>query len=98
MAARGRGKFRVLERAFGEYRGISRRDQPDVALARRHPELLRQMQQHLAARGGATGLEKAQVARGDLGLARQRQLTEVPPLPPFANLSSDGLRGHALEG
>ncbi len=77
-------KRRIVERAFRIDRREARRHKHDVAFAKGHVELLRQEQHHLAARLRAPGLEKAQMARGDLGLESEIHLAQAAALAPFA--------------
>ena len=81
----------VVERAFAEGRRKPGRDEQHIALAQRHLELVGQAQQHLAARLRAPGIQKAQVAGRDLGLAGQRQLAPAAVLPPVADQVADRL-------
>src|SRR5580704_14028821 len=58
---------------------------------------LGKMQHHIAAGQCAAGLDKAQMLCRDVGIAGKRQLAEMPPLPPLAQMptdrSADGLHG-----
>ena len=49
------------------------------------------MQQHLAARMGAAGFDKAQMPGRDAGVAGEIELAQAPALPPLAQQSTDGL-------
>ncbi|MCY1559255.1 hypothetical protein D9M68_962750 [compost metagenome] len=49
------------------------------------------MQEHLAAGLGAPGFDEAQVARGDIGLAGEVELTEAATLAPLAQQGADGV-------
>ena len=73
----------ALQRAFREDRRVAGGEQHPVALAEGDFEPLGEQQDHLRARGRATGLDKAQVPRGDPGLERQLHLRQPPPGPPL---------------
>src|SRR5581483_459710 len=81
--ARG-GERGVFEWALGEGRRVPGGEQQGVALTQWHVELLGQTQYHLAARLRAACFEKAQVPRRNLGLTRQVELAQSPPLAPLA--------------
>jgi len=89
-----RGQFGRGQAALGEDGRIAGRDQQHVALAHRHLQPLGQPQHHLAAGRGAAGLDEAEMARGDLRLAGQVELAHAPAAAPFAQVISDGRRGH----
>lgn len=66
--------------------------QQHIALADRHLELFRKVQQHLAARMGSVGFHKAQMPGRDPGVAGEIKLAEAPALPPLAQQSAYRLR------
>ena len=82
----------IVELAFT----VDRRDaggrEQAVALAQRHVEPIGQTQHHLAAGHRAAGLDEAQVARRHVGVTRQVELTQAPPLAPLAQLRTEGAR------
>src|ERR1700732_4484052 len=88
---------RILQLPLRKYRRISGRDQQHVAIAQRNLQPLGKMQHHIAAGQCAAGLDKAQMLCRDVGIAGKRQLAEMPPLPPLAQMptdrSADGLHG-----
>ena len=69
---------------FGIGGRVTARQQQRVAVARRHVEMLGQVQDHLAGRPGAAGLDEAQVPGGDVGLYGQVELAQPAALPPLA--------------
>ncbi len=84
----------IVERTQRKRRRKTRRHQQHVALAQRHVEPLRQPQHHVARRRGAAGFDKAEMTRGNLGLAGEIELAEMAALPPFTQVVADmgGLR------
>ena len=81
----------IGQRPFRENRCIARRHQEHVALAHRHVKLFGEMQQHVAARMGAAGFDKAQMPGRDPGVAGEIELAQAPALPPLTQQSTDGL-------
>jgi hypothetical protein len=80
----------------------STRKQQAVPLGDRKVEVLREVDEKLAARAGPTGLHEAQVLRGDVGVERELQLSEPALRPPEADQLPRGLGlllgldGHAI--
>jgi hypothetical protein len=89
-----RGERRMLERTLGKDRGVARRHQQHVAFAHRDIELLREVQQHVAARLRAASFDKAQMPGGNAGVAGEVELAEAAALPPLSYEPADrGARG-----
>ena len=74
----------MLERTLRKDRGIARRHQQHVALAHRDIELLREVQQHVAARLRAASFDKAQMPGGNAGVAGEVELAQAAALPPLS--------------
>ena len=83
----------IVELSFRIHRRVSGGDQQRVALAQRDLQTLGEMQHHVPARRRAAGLDETEMARGDLGLEREIELTETAALPPFAEQRSGGAHG-----
>ena len=92
------GQRRVVEAALGEHRREAGGGEPAVALAQRHVEPIGEAQHHLAARLGAAGLEIAEVAGRDLGLAGEVELAEAAAQAPVAQQRADRRRGGGGSG
>ena len=88
---RGPRRFQrgIVERALRKGRRKPGRDQQHVALAQRHIEPLGQLQHHVARRRSAAGFHKAEMTRGDFGVAGEIKLAEMAALPPFAQVIAD---------
>src|SRR4029453_18553973 len=80
---------RVLETALGKDRRETGCDQQHVAIAHRYRQLLGEVQHHLAARLRASGFEKTEVSRGNVGGAREIELTQSTTLTPLAQVLAD---------
>ena len=85
-----RRHLRGFELALGVHGGIAGGQQHRVALTQRNLELLSQPDHHLPAGTCAPGLQETDLAGRDLGLQRQLELAEVPPLAPRAEQLSNG--------
>jgi len=81
---------RVVEAVLRVERGEAGAGQQPVALAQGDLQVLGQVQEHLPARLGPTGLDEAQVAGGDVGAAGQVELAEAAALTPVAQQGADG--------
>ena len=79
----------IVERALRKGRRKARGDQQHVAFAQGHLQPFGQLQHHVARRRGAAGLDKAEMTRGNLGVAGQIELAEMAALPPFAQVVAD---------
>jgi hypothetical protein len=75
-----------IELALRVGRRVARGQEQVVALAERNLEPLGQMEQQLRARARAAGLDEAQMARRDVRLQRELELTE--PAAPAATLAA----------
>jgi hypothetical protein len=73
----------VTERTLLVHRGETGSGQQRVAVTQWNLQLLRQMQHHLPARLRSSGLEKTEMPRRHLALARQIELAGPTPLPPL---------------
>ncbi len=83
---------RRLEAGLGIKRSKPRRHQKVVALAVRHAQHRRQIQDHLPARPRPAGLEEAQVARRNLGVEREVELAlPARPAPALDQQAEGGL-------
>ncbi len=74
--------------------GVARGCQHGVALPQGDVQLLGQPQHHLAAGCGAPGLEKAQMARRQVGAVGQRLLAQVASLAPQPEVVAEGRGRH----
>src|SRR4051812_24792956 len=79
----------VVERPLRKHRRVSRGNQQRVAFTQRTLEPLGKTQNHLPARQRSAGFDKTQMPGRDLGTAGERELTEAPPLPPFAQMPAN---------
>ena len=78
----GLSHTRVVERSLLIERRVAGGEQQRIAFAQRNVQHLRQDQQHLAARHGLAGFEKAHMARGDAGVERKIELGQMAQLAP----------------
>jgi hypothetical protein len=76
--------------SFLEYRSIAGCDQNHIALTQRNVELFAEVQQHFPRGLCATGFEEAEMTGGDLGLAREVELTHVALAAPLAQMIAGG--------
>ena len=74
----------VVESALLEDGCVARRHQQLVAVAQRHLEPVRQLEDHAGAGARPARLDEAQVPCRDAGVERQVELAEAPPLAPVA--------------
>ena len=79
----------TVVRAFLVRRRKAAREQESVALADRQVELLREMDEELAARTRATGLHEAQVLGRDIRLEGQLELAQPAARAPEADQLAD---------
>ena len=79
---------RAVEEDGGEPGGVEKR----VALAQRHFERARQMQDHVARRRGAPALDEADMLLGASGLEREFELAHAPFLRRAKHFSDEGDR------
>ena len=89
------GRRQRLLRKDGRVAG---RQQQGVLLAQRDLELPGEPEQHDAAGGRAAGLQKAQMAGGDLRVESECELAEASPLAPQAEQLANWLGGCGLHG
>ncbi|HLM25507.1 MAG TPA: hypothetical protein VK304_00905 [Thermoleophilaceae bacterium] len=82
-------QLRALERALRERRRVAGGEQELVALAKRDPEALEDLKQHLAAGLRAARLDEAQMTGRDPGVERELELGQPPPLAPPTQLLAD---------
>ena len=80
---------RGIQRGLTIDRGVAGRQQEVVALARRHLELLGEVEDHVAARLGPSGLHEAEVPGRDLGLKGEGELAQPTPRAPLAQQLAD---------
>ena len=73
----------LIEGALAEDGSEARRQEQAVALTQRNVKALGEVEDHLAARPGASGLHEAQMPGGDLGLKGQLELAHAPALAPL---------------
>ena len=73
-----------IQRRLGVERGVAGGNEQGVLLPERDLEVLRQRQDHLAAWLRPAGLEKAEVARGDIRLESEIELAHPAPVSPLA--------------
>jgi hypothetical protein len=85
-----RRELRLIQAALRVGGGVAAREQQRVPVPERHLQVLAQPENHRAGRLGPAGFHEAQVPGGDVGLDRQIQLAEPPPLAPFAVAAEDG--------
>ena len=90
-----------VERPLGVQRRVAGGEQQAIALAQRDLEVLGEMKHHLATRPRPSGLEEADVARGDGRVQGEFELAEAAALSPGAKQLADrsgcGARRHAVK-
>jgi hypothetical protein len=88
-----RRHLRLVDRPLGVGGREPGGQQQLVAVAQRDVELLGEVQDHLAARPRAAGLQEAEVAGGHAGLEREVELAQpAAPAPVLQQRSPAGLR------
>jgi hypothetical protein len=85
--------LRRIERGLAIDGSVAGRGEQVVAASRRHLEDPGQQEHHVAARLGASGLDEAEMPRGDLGVDGQAELAQAPPFPPVPDELADGAGG-----
>src|SRR5262245_43886698 len=80
---------RIVQRRFAIERRVARGEQQQVALAKRHVENVRQLDQHLAARRRPAALQEAQMSGRDPSVERELELGQAARFPPAAQKRAD---------
>src|SRR5262245_23894950 len=81
---------RITQRRFAVERCVARGEQQQVAVAKRHVEDVRQLDQHLAARSRPAALQEAQVSSRDPGVECELELGQAARFPPTAQGPAPG--------
>lgn len=72
----------IIEGPFGKHRRVSSREKQDISFPQGHLKMLRQRQDHLAARTRTAALHEAEMLLGDFGIEREVELAQAAALPP----------------
>ena len=82
-------QLRRVELSLREYRGVPGGKEQVVAISQGHLELFGEVEQHRCARARATGLDEAQMTRGDACLQPELELAEPALLTPLSQQCAD---------
>jgi hypothetical protein len=84
-----RNQRRVVKGSVGEHRREARDKQQLVAIAKRHIQLLCELQYHPTTWTRPTTFDKTEVPLRNIGSKRKLQLTQSSPLAPYAQCMTD---------